>query len=153
MAWEIFTKESRNRTTSPTLTVGLKLGRCTLNRPAAEQFEREGVEQVLLMWDNDSLKWGIRPITKKDARSFAIRYTRSKDKDKAITGAAFAGVTFLRHIGYDFSTTKSYPITWDMEQSIFMVELPADRFQARQQQPLLKSMEGGRKHGKASAAD
>jgi hypothetical protein len=150
MVWEIYTKESRTRTTNPTLTVGQKLGRCTLNRAAAAQFEREGVEYVLLMFDRDALKWGIRPVNKKDPRAFALRYSRSKDKDKTVIGAAFSGVTFLRHIGYDFSTTKAYPITWDADQSIFAVQLPRDRFGV-QQQPLM-AVEGGRKHhGKAAA--
>jgi len=150
MAWEIYVKESRTRTASPILTIGQKLGRCTLNRAAAAQFEREGVENVLLMWDKDSLKWGIRPITKKDPRAFSVRYSHSKEKDKAVTGAAFAGVTFLRHIGYDFSTTKAYPIQFDAEESIFEVQLTQDRFNGQQS---LKAVEGGKKHGKALAGD
>jgi len=148
MAWEVFTKESRTRSTNPMLTIGLKLGRCALNRAAALMFEKEGVEDVLLMFDKQSRKFGLRPTTKKDARSFSIRYT--KDKVKGITGAAFAGVTFLRHIGYDFSTSQSYAVKWNSDESIFEVQLPEERFSGAQQ-PLL-AVEGGKKHGKLAAA-
>ena len=67
-------------------------------------------------------------------------------------GAAFSGVTFLRHIGYDFSTTQSYPIKWDADESVFEVQLPEERFHSSQQQPLT-AVEGGKKHGKALAGD
>lgn len=149
MGWEVFTKESRTRSTSPMLTIGLKLGRCALNRAAALLFEKEGVEDVLLMFDKQSLKFGLRPTTKKDARAFSVRYT--KEKEKGVTGAAFAGVMFLRHIGYDFSTSQSYPVKWNSDESIFEVQLPKERFGSAQQ-PLL-AVEGGKKHGKSLAGD
>jgi hypothetical protein len=151
MAWDIFVKESRTRTTSPMLTIGKKLGRCSLNRAAAAMFEREAVEFVLLMFDKSARKMGLRPVSKKDPRAFAVRYIRSKDKDKAVVGAAFSGITFLQHHGYDLSETKGYPIQWDTEDSIFDVQLPEEKFNV-QQKPL-GAVEGGRKHGRSAAAD
>jgi hypothetical protein len=64
-----------------------------------------------------------------------------------VIGAAFSGVTFLRHIGYDFSTTKAYPIRWDADESVFEVQLAEERFLG-QQQPLM-AVEGGKRHAKA----
>ena len=151
MSWEVYVKESRTRTTNPMLTIGLKLGRCALNRAAAALLEREGVEYVLLMFDKSARKMGLRTVTKKDPRAFPIRYSRSKDKDKGVTGAAFSGVTFLRHIGYDFSTSQAYPIKRDADESLFEVQLPEERFQGGQQ-PLM-AVEGGKRHGKAVAGD
>ena len=145
MAWEVYVKESRTRTSSPMLTIGLKLGRCALNRAAAAMFEREGVEYVLLMFDKTARKMGLRSVTKKDPRAFPVRYARSKDK--GVIGAAFSGITFLRHIGYDFSTSQGYPIKWDADETVFEVQLPEERFHG-QQQPLT-AVEGGRRHAKA----
>jgi hypothetical protein len=142
MAYEIYVKEYTSKSSAPTLTISQKLGRCTLNRAAAALFQKEAVENVLLMWDKEASKFGIRPIVKKDARSFTIRYA---EKDKTVIGAAFSGVMFLRHIGYDLSTTGTYPIKWSSEESIFEVELPKERFVA--QQPLM-AVEGGKKHAK-----
>jgi len=145
MGYVIYEKEFPTKSTSPTMTIS-PLGRCALNRAAAAMFHKEAVENVLLLWDKDALKFAVRPITKKDTRSFAIRYSQ---KDKTITGAAFSGVMFLRHIGYDFSTTKTYPIKWSANESIFEIELPKERFGG--QQPLV-AVEGGKKHGKLAAA-
>jgi len=148
MAWEIFTKESKVRSTAPVLTIGKKLGRCTLNRAAAMLFDKEPVEYVLILWDKEKRKVGLRPIGKKDPRAFAIRYLRSKDKDHAVVAAAFSGVTFLHHIGYDLSTTKSYPIKWNEGESIFEVDIPAEKLSGSQP---LYAVEGGKRHGKGAA--
>jgi hypothetical protein len=143
MAYEIYEKEFPTKSTSPTITISA-LGRCSLNRAAAALFHKEAVENALLMWDKENCKFAIRPITKKDARSFNIRYST---KDKTIIGGAFSGVMFLRHINYDYTKTTTYPIKWDANQGLFEVELSADRFVGAQQ-PLI-AVEGGKKHAKS----
>ncbi len=112
-------------------------------------MNKEAVETILLLWDKDSYRFAMRPIAKKDSRSFNIRYSK---KEKAITGAAFSGVMFLRHIGYDFSETKTYPVRWNSDEALFEVDLPKDRFNSAQQ-PLI-AVQGGKKqekHGKAAS--
>lgn len=147
MAFEIYTKERQSKSLTPMLSISAKLGRCTLNRAAAEMFDKEAVQTVLLLWDPDTHRMAIRPITNKDPRSFNIRYARDK-KSKRTTGAAFSGVMFLKHIGYSMSDTKSYQVKWVSEQAHFEVQFPAEQFQTTQQQ--LVAVEGGRKHGKAA---
>jgi hypothetical protein len=104
-------------------------------------LDKDAVENVILLWDKQALKFAIRSIGKKDARSFNIRYTR---KDKVVIGAQFSGVMFLKHIGYDYGTTGTYTLQWNNEESIFEVQLPQDRFQG---QPLV-ALDGGKKHAK-----
>ena len=144
MAYEIYEREYPSKSTNPKITIS-PLGRCTLNRAAASMFHKEAVENALLWWDEDERKFAIRPITKKDGRSFNIRYSM---KEKAVTGAAFSGVMFLKHIGYDFSSTQTYPVKWSANDSIFEIELPEERFQGFQS-PLV-AMEGGKKHAKTA---
>lgn len=149
MAYEIYVREFATRSsTTPKINIS-NLGRCTLNRAAAELFHKEAVEQILLLWDAQSRKFAMRPITKKDARSFGLRY--SVNKQKVIQSAAFGGVMFFRHIGYDFSSGDTYPVTWNANESIFEVELPEEKFQGSQQ-PLI-AVEGGKRHAKAVAGD
>lgn len=143
MGWEVFAKEYPAKSTSPTLTIS-PLGRCTLNRAAAELMNKEAVETILLLWDKDAYRVALRPIAKKDSRSFAVRYSK---KDKIVTGAAFSGVMFLRHIKYDFSETKTYPIRWDADEGLFLVDLPKERFLTGQQ-PLM-AVQGGKKQERA----
>jgi hypothetical protein len=143
MAFEIYAKERPSKSLTPMLSISQKLGRCTLNRAAAELFDKDAVQTALLLWDKETHRMGIRPLPKKDPRSFNIRYAR---KDKVATGASFSGVMFLNHIGYDLSETKSYPIRWNAEEGHFEVELPKERFGV----PPLVAMEGGKKHAKGA---
>lgn len=145
MPYEIYERIYPTKSTNPTVTIS-PLGRCSLNRAAASLFQKEAVENVLLLWDRDALRMAIRPITKKDNRAFRIRY---QEKDKAVTGAAFSGVLFLKHIGYNSSTTATYPVKWNMNESIFEIELPADRFGGA---PLPTTSEGRTKTRKEEKA-
>jgi hypothetical protein len=146
VAYEIYVREFATRSSStPKINIS-DLGRCMLNRAAAEIFHKEAVEQILLLWDAQSRKFAMRPITKKDARSFTLRY--SFNKQKVVQSAAFGGVMFFRHIGYDFKDGGTYPVIWNANDTIFEVELPESKFQGAQQ-PLI-AVEGGRKaHGRA----
>jgi hypothetical protein len=146
MGYEIYEKEFPSKSTSPTITIS-PLGRCSLNRAAAGMFHKEAVENVLLLWDRDTYKFAVRPITKKDSRSFNIRYSM---KEKTVVGAGFSGILFLRHIGYDYTKTATYPIKWDANQSLFEVELPRERFTSI---PSLVAMEGGKRNAKVAAGD
>ena len=149
MGYEIYAKEFPTKSTSPTLTIS-KLGRCGLNRAAAMQFDKEAVENVLLLWDRDALKFAIRPITKKDSRSFNVRYMRKGkgDKEKIVTGAALSAVMFLKHIGYDLSSSQTYPIHWNADEAIFEIQLSKERFGVKESTVI--PMEGGKKHGRAA---
>ena len=149
MGYTIFEKEYPSKSTSPTITIS-PLGRCALNRAAADMFYKDAIENILLLWDADEKKFALRPIGKKDARSFAVRYSKKDGDDKIIVGAAFSGVMFLKHIGYDYATTGIYPITRNTE-GMYEVALPQERFGVAQQQ--LTAVEGGKKHGKTMAGD
>lgn len=149
MGWEIYTKQARTVSASPKLAIGKKLGRCSLNRAAALLFDKEGIEQVLLLWDKDNLRIGLRASTKKDPRSFGVKFAQKKDKEASIIGASFSGVTFLRHIGYDLSRTNSYPIAWNADEALFEVKLEEGDF-LNSQQPLV-AVEGGKKGKHARA--
>lgn len=147
MGYTIFEKEYPSKSTAPTLTIS-PLGRCTLNRAAAEMLSKDAVENILLLWDAESKKFAIRPVVKKDPRSFTLRYSR-KD-EKTVVGAAFSGVMFLKHIGYDYSTTGTYSIERNAEGSLYETQLPPEKF-GEQQQPLV-AVDGGKKHGRTVVA-
>ena len=131
MAYEVFEKVVR-RVTTPMLTIS-QLGRLNFNTAASEILHKNAVEDVLLMWDKEARKIAIRSITKKDSRSYRMRFSR---RSKA---AGFAAKPFLEHIGYDYSGTKAFPCAWNDEQGMFEATLPADAFKsetpAAKQQP------------------
>lgn len=125
MGYTIFEKQYPTKSVSPTVTIS-PLGRCTLNRAAAELFNKDAVENVLLLWDAEAKRFAMRPIAKKDHRAFAVRY--GKNEGNAVVGASFSGVMFLRHIGYDFSRTGTYAVERSNDGSIYEVQLPMERF-------------------------
>jgi len=129
MAWEIFSRKVR-RIGSPSVTFN-KLGRISLNKAATAVLERDAVEFVLVLWDPAKLQVGIRPITKKDQRAYRLAYGKKGN------GAGFSAKTFLDHIGYDNSESRSTPLRWDEGESMFIADVPADYFRANPQQPLL----------------
>ncbi len=129
MGWEIFTRKTR-RGGSPSITFN-KLGRLALNKPATAKFEQEAVEFVLLLWDQTKRQVGIRPITKKDPRSYRLAYGKKGN------GAGFSAKTFFDHIGLDYSESRQVPVRWDDGESMYIGEVPMEFFQKVRQQPLL----------------
>jgi hypothetical protein len=149
LAYTIFEKQRPSKSTSPTVTIS-PLGRCALNRAAAEMLSKDAVENVLLLWDQDNFKFAIKPVGKKDHRSFPIRFTL-KDDEKTVIGGAFSGIMFLNFIKYDRSKTGTYPIVRGTDGGMYEVQLPEERFRghSEHQQPLV-AVEGGKKHGKTA---
>jgi len=118
MGWEIFEKVTR-RSTTPMMTIS-KLGRFAFNGAAAKILSDNAVDSVLAMWDKDTRKIGVRSIAKKDARAYTVRYARKN------ASAGFAVKTFLAHIGYDFSETRSFPCEWNEDDQTCVISIPAD---------------------------
>jgi hypothetical protein len=148
MGYEIFEKVYPSKSLAPTMTIS-PLGRCSLNRAAAEMLNKDAVESVLLLWDKSNRKFALKPA-RNDARSFPIRYSKKRKGESVVVGAAFSGVMFLKHIGYDFTKTGTYPIARNDAGTMYEAELPAERFGAQAPQPpVWGALEGGKKHVKA----
>jgi len=129
MTWEIFSRKVR-RSGNPSLTFN-KLGRISLNKTATAKLEIDAVEFVLLLWDPTRRQVGIRPITKKDQRAYRLAYGKKGN------GAGFSAKTFMDHIGYDYSESRSTPVRWDEGESMFIAEVPMEYLRAKPQQSLL----------------
>lgn len=121
MAMEFFSRKVR-QTGSPAAAF-TKMGRVGFNTMATADFEKRGVECVLLGWDKEKRLVGIKPIsiTKKDPRAYKLRPGGKKGN-----GSGFTALTFLRHIGFDLSESKSMPIEWDDNQEMFLIEVPKE---------------------------
>jgi hypothetical protein len=102
-----------------------------MNKTATATLESEAVEFVLLLWDPMKRQMGIRPITKKDQRAYRLAYGKKGN------GAGFSAKTFMDHIGYDYSESRSTPVRWDEGESMFIAEVPAEYLRDNSQQSLL----------------
>jgi hypothetical protein len=99
-----------------------------LNKPAAEKFSEQGATNVLILWDEENRRFAIRPIFKKDSRAYPMRPASGK----STAGATINAKSFLDTIGVDISETKQYPAAWNDQEGLLEVEIPLDRFKARQ---------------------
>lgn len=129
MAYEIFTRKVARRGT-PMLTI-TKLGRLSLNKTATVILEKQAIEFVLVLWDNEGRKIGIRPITKRDNRAYTLAYGKKGN------GAGFSAKTFLDYINYDYSQSRSFPTEWNTSEGVFETEIPVEHLLDQRQQTLL----------------
>jgi hypothetical protein len=125
MSWEVFEKANR-RSTTPIMTIS-KLGRLAFNSASAKILHDKAVETVLLLWDKDTRRVGVRSIAKKDARSYTVRFARKN------ASAGFAAKPFLAHIGYDYSETQSFPCEWNDDEQMFVIGLDRNTSPDKQQ--------------------
>ena len=134
MAYEIFEKKAV-RVGAPAVTVNRK-DRISINSQAAKIFHQQAVEFVLLLWDKQSRRAALRPLTKKDSRAYKLSY--GKIANKQPNGASFSARSFLNHIGWKTQEEKkTVPATWNKEEEIMEFVLPADCLQDDNQQTLL----------------
>lgn len=118
MAYEIFSRKVQyGGTPSVTFTTN---GRFAFNKAATAQFEKNAIENVLLLWDAEKNLVGVRPITKKDARSYKIHMGKKGN------GCGFSASTFLKYIGYDISKSRPMLAKWNDTEEIFEIEVPEE---------------------------
>jgi hypothetical protein len=133
MPFEIFARKTMRRGV-PSVTA-TKLGRIAINKSATEHFEKNAVEFVLLLWDGAASRFAIRPILKKDSRSYRVTYGEKGN------GAGFSAKTFLDHIGLDYSSSRSMSAMWNKESDQLEVQVPPEFLKAASEQQNLIEME------------
>jgi hypothetical protein len=120
------------------------MGRLALNKSAAAMLEKSAAELVLLLWDADHRKVGIRVTTnKKDQRAYRVAYGAHGN------GAGFSCVTFLNHIHYDWSKTRTFPMEWNEAEGTFVFAIPTEHLTGKplaQQVPLGQLRRSDRKN-------
>ena len=123
MAYEVFTRKTP-RMGNPVVSFS-KIGQIAFNQYAARQLQKAGVEFVLLMWDPEERKIGIKTAGEKDPRAYRMRYN-----DKG-NGASFSAKTFLDFIGVDYSERKAIPVEIDATTELIVEVNVPDSFFAK----------------------
>lgn len=108
-----------------------KLGRIALNKSATIRLEKDAVEFVILLWDQDSRKIAIRPITKKDPRAYRVSYGQKSN------GAGFSAKTFLDFIEFDFTQSRNMPVEWNEQENMYEAQVPTEFFKDSRQRKLI----------------
>jgi len=120
MPYEIFTRKTP-RMGTPSVTLN-SYGRMQFNKPATARLEKEAVEYVLLLWDPELQKVGVRSIGKKDPRAYRVAYGAKGN------GAGFSTKTFFDYIRLDYSESKSIPVQMGDGDILLEFQIPEECF-------------------------
>ena len=120
--FKIFEKKAM-RTTEPLATLMVS-GRIGLNKTASARLVENAVERALLLWDEETRQVGIRPLSKKDPRSYKL------NQSKKAASLALSTLTFFQHINYKLDKTRSFPVEWNDEEGMYVFTIPAEHLNA-----------------------
>ena len=123
MGFEIFTRKM-TRTTDPMVTL-MSTGRIALNKTASARLHDKAIERVVLMWDKDTRRVGIKPFTKRDSRTYKVSFSGKGNS------AAMSTTTFLQYINYKMDKTRSYPVSWSDDDDMYIFSIPTEHLGAR----------------------
>jgi hypothetical protein len=123
MGFEIFTRKM-TRTTDPMVTM-MSTGRISLNKTASARLHDKAIDRVVLMWDKDTRRVGIKPFTKRDSRTYKISYSGKGNS------AALSTVTFFHFIDYKTDKTRSYPVNWSDDEGMYIFTIPPEHLAVR----------------------
>ena len=119
MSFEVYDRKRRPVTGTP-MVAFTKLGRINFNIVATRELENKKVMAVLLLWDKETRRVGIRPTTNDDVRSYKLH------KSGKGNASGFSASTFLEYIGFDPSQSRSIAASWNDIDSMYVVEVPAE---------------------------
>jgi len=120
MPYEIFERKRQySGTDAVTIT---KYGQLSFNKAAVNKLQKEAIETVLVLWDKETRSVGIRAINEKDKRAFTVRWHKRGD------GAGFSLASFVKHIEYNASESRTFPVQWNDEQRMFEFKIKKEHF-------------------------
>jgi hypothetical protein len=123
-------------------------GRLNLSAAAVELLTRDHVyEYALLYWDNEAGVVALRPIRKKDQRAYTILY------NKTGRNVAIQAKSFFDYIGYDYSQTRSFLLTWNEAEAAFEINLRQGDKTQRKTFPVVERSAVGPKVPRKGALD
>jgi hypothetical protein len=107
------------QTDTPKVSIN-KYGHANLNKAFVHELTERKVRAVTLRWDEEHLIVGMKPVTPKDVKCFAIHYADERKKDH---GAVVNCSSFLRWIRYDATNTRAFAATWNDKEQQFEFRL------------------------------
>ena len=130
MAWELYARQVI-RTGEPAVTI-TKMGRIALNKLASELMEKQQAAHIVILWDREKFRCGIKVANSKDVGAYNLT------PGSLGNGAGFSAVTFLNYIKYDWTSTRSFTADWDDAEKILAFSIPKEHFGASgdRKQPL-----------------
>jgi len=126
MEFVTLSRGPRRRLDGMTATFG-KHGRIMFNSNLAAAINKKGSESCLVQRAKDNPAYVRIKLQKPNENDpNAYRLTRAAGGGHH-NSAAIQAKAALDEIGYDYSSTKSYPVTWNSSKGEIDIVLPAER--------------------------
>jgi hypothetical protein len=115
MAYELFHNKAA-KFGSPQLTI--RSGRIAFNADAGDILAKVGARFAHILWDVESCKVAIKPVTKEDDSAFRITIPSGK------RGGSFSAQSFLNYIQWRASKAVIVAAEWNEREKILEAQLP-----------------------------
>ena len=109
MPFELFERK-RTHGGPPAVSIS-KMGLFVINASAIEKYFQKR-KYAAIYWDKEAGKVGIKPLVKKEEKSYNMHYS-----PKGNVGSMSA-TAFLKYVGYDLQETKSFPAAWNEKEGL-----------------------------------
>lgn len=120
MPYEVFTRK-QHRIQSPAVSIH-PAGRMYFNQEATSQLQAAGVKRILLLWDKEHCRLGLKSATKSDKRAYNIAFSYKG------SGAGVTAKQFLKWINYDTTPgTLTIEAEWNDKEKMFEVTIPREK--------------------------
>ena len=119
MAYTVFDKRL-GRTVEPVTSI-TRYGRIAFNKGSSKVLGDKHVTRVLLMWDSDNNKIGLKPVGKADNDVRGYDVFRNERDNSAFVHAK----TFLDWIAYDYRETRKYNFQLNEKEGV--IEIPISK--------------------------
>lgn len=93
-------------------------GKFAFNKPASDLLKAKNINSVVLLFDKESKKIGIRAPKNLNEADYKLSNSQHK------TYLVFCSQAFLKHISYPLKRTRSFPVTWNDEAQMYVITLP-----------------------------
>jgi len=120
MAYETFDSKSFNKKSATPLVTIRSNGKITFNGRVTMQFQKEGVDRVVWLWDKGARKMAIAKAKKDDPRSFGVSYHEGGQ-------ARTSSKSFFKFIGWGAAVPVKLPLTYS--NGMFEAVIPAEFLQ------------------------
>ena len=113
MPYELFSKKRTHG--GPAAVSITKYGNFVLNSAAITHLQKRPYLQVY--WNKDEGKVAFKPLKSTDEYSYHVNYS-----PKGSVGS-ISGVAFLKHVGYSYKETKTFPANWNEKEGLLEIQL------------------------------
>ena len=113
--FEIFERRREHFDTEPGISIS-EYGKMAFNKPASDFIKTKNWKSVVLLFDKESKKIGIRIPKRFNEAEYKLNYHGDNY-------FVFNSPSFIKFIKYPLSRTRRYSLEWNEKEQMYIVDL------------------------------